>query len=257
VHLVKQQLPTFSEANVVLVGAGDTVQLILRYLKSHIVKPITLVNRSLDNASALMDEMGGHIYGLDRLGAAISRADVVFSATGSAVPIITKDIVVNAMRERAGRPVLMMDIAVPRDIDNAVTEVNDVNLYCIDDLKAIIEGNRQGREHAAIKAREMIYNKSAEYLKESQAYDHVAHTIRAYRGQIESLCHAELNKAKQRLLQGDEADQVLEMFARSFTNKLLHSPSIQLRQAGAEGRFELLRFAKELFAISDPEVELL
>lgn len=257
VHLVKQKVPSFAGMDVMLVGAGDTVELIMRYLASHLTKPVTLVNRSLDKATALIGERGGHVYGLDRLATAMAKADVVFTATGSALPIITTEIAEEAMRSRAGRPLLLMDIAVPRDIDSAVAEIPGVELHCIDDLKAIIEGNRQGREHAAIKAREMIYTKSAEYIREAANYDDVANTIRACRGQIESLCHTELNKAKQRLHNGEEPDQVLEIFARNFTNKLLHTPSVQLRQAGVEGRFELLRFAKELFSITDPEVELL
>ena len=103
--------------------------------------------------------------------------------------------------------------------------------------------------------KEMIINKSREFFTESESYDTVTHTIRAYRGQIEDICHVELMKAKQQLLQGVEPSQVLEAFAHAFTKKLLHVPSVQLRQAGAEGRYELLSFAKQLFAIPDPEIE--
>lgn len=255
VHLVKRKMPDFINANVVLVGAGDTAALIMRYLATHLAKPVTLVNRSLDKATALIGEQGGQVYGLDRLATELIKADVVFTATGSALPIVTTAMMHEVMQERDAHPILMMDIAVPRDIDAGVAELSNVELYCIDDLKAIIEGNRQGREHAALKAREMIRTKSAEYIREAENHDDVAHTIRACRGQIEALCHAELNKAKQRLSQGVEAELVLEIFARSFTNKLLHTPSVQLRQAGVEGRFELLQFAKELFSITDLEVK--
>ena len=161
----------------------------------------------------------------------------------------------NVMRARLNKPIVFVDIAVPRDIDPAVSELRGVQLFCIDDLKTIIEKNRQGREHAADKANELIHEKSRVFFAELKNIDKVAHTIRAYRGQIEEICRIELMKAKLQLHQGADSAAVLETFAMSFTKKLLHSPSVQLRQAGAEGRFELLKFAKQLFAIPDPEVE--
>lgn len=257
VHFAKQQFPEFSQANAVLIGAGDTTELLIRYLKSHLTKPITLINRSSEKAAALAEEFGGSVYGLDRLTFALSRADIVFSSTGSAVPIVSKNVVAEAMHARYDKPIVLIDIAVPRDIETAVAELKNVKLYSIDDLKTIIEMNRQGREHAADKAREMIRKKSIEIVVELKSIDKVTHTIRAYRSQIEEICHAELLKAKQQLQQGADPAKVLEVFANAFTKKLLHAPSVQLRQAGAEGRFELLRYAKQLFSIPDPEIERL
>jgi glutamyl-tRNA reductase len=255
VHFAKQQLPEFTQANIVLIGAGATTELLMRYLKTQLTKPITLVNRSTENATALADELGGCVYGLDRLALALARADVVFSATGSAVPIVSKAIVAEAMQARQEKPIILIDIAVPRDVELAVLELTNVRLYHIDDLKVIIEKNRQGREHAADKAREMIRYKSIEFFTEYKSYDKVTHIIRAYRGQIEDICRAELIKAKQQLHLGADPAQVLDTFAQAFTKKLLHAPSVQLRQAGVEGRLELLRFAKQLFAIPDSEIE--
>ena len=257
VHFAKQQVMEFAQANVVLIGVGETTELLLRYLKTQLVKPITLVNRSTEKAIALADEMVGCVYGLDGLASALARADIVFSATGSAVPIVNKATVIEAMQARQDKSIILIDIAVPRDIHPEVMELANVRLYCIDDLKVIIEKNRQGREHAADKVREMIRNKSIQFFADHQSHDKVTHAIRAYRGQIEDICHAELIKAKQHLRQGADPMQVLDVFAHAFTKKLLHTPSVQLRQAGAEGRFELLRFAKQLFAIPDPEIERL
>jgi glutamyl-tRNA reductase len=256
-HFAKQQVSSFSNANIVLIGAGDTSELLVRYLKPHLSKPITLVNRSMEKAAPLALEMGGHVYGLENLSVALAKADIVFSATGSVVPIITRQAVTEAMQARQSRPLLLIDIAVPRDIDSTVSELPGVNLYCIDDLKAIIEKHRQGREHAADKAREMIRKKSIDFIIELKSLDRVTHTIRAYRGQIEEICQAELLKARQQLQQGADPVSVLDSFAYAFTQKLLHTPSVQLRQAGVEGRFELLRLAKQLFAIPDPEAERL
>ena len=257
VHFARQQLPAFASANVVLIGAGDTSELLIRYLKAHLATPVALVNRSLEKALAMLEIGGGQAFGFEDMARAITRADVVFSATGSAVPVVNKAMMTEVMRARRDKPLMLIDIAVPRDVELAVAELPHVALYCIDDLKAIIDNNLKGREHAAVKAREMIRVKSMAFIAELGTLDKVTHTIRAYRGQIEEICQVELMKARQQLQQGANAVEVLDAFAYAFTQKLLHAPSVQLRQAGAEGRFELLRFAKQLFAISDPEVELL
>ncbi len=257
VYFARQQVPSFDQANVVMVGAGDTTELLLRYLKSQLSRPVTLVNRSVERAAALAAEFGGEVYGLEGLVTALEKADIVFSATGSPVPVVTKKIVAEAMQHRQARPLSLFDIAVPRDIDPLVAELDDVCLYSIDDLKTIIERHRQGREHAAEKVREKIRSKSEQFILELKSFDKVKHTIRAYRSQIEELCRTELLKAKHQLRQGAEPGEVLDAFAYAFTKKLLHGPSVQLRQAGVEGRFELLRFAKQLFAIPDTEAERL
>lgn len=257
VHFVKQQNVAFDQAKVVLVGAGDTTELIARYLKNQLARPLTLVNRNVEKAAILASEFGGKVYGLDKLATALADADIVFTATGSIVPVVSQALVAEAMQARQARPLVLMDLAVPRDIESAVAELPNVHLYCIDDLKAIIEKNRLGREHAADKAREMIRKKSHDFILELNSFDKVAHTIRAYRGVIEEICQAELLKARHQLGQGVDPAHVLESFAYTFTNKLLHTPSVQLRQAGVEGRFELLTFAKQLFAIPDPEIEQL
>lgn len=257
VHFAKKQFSPFSHAQVVLVGAGDTARLLMRYLATHLSVPISVINRNQDKAEALIEEFGGQIYGLEDLPALLAQADVVFSATSSAVPLINKAMMKEVMEARQQKPITLLDVAVPRDIEPSIVELPHVHLYCIDTFKNAIENNRKGREHAAEKASEMILTRSRELLLELQSFDKVAHTIRAYRGQIEELCRIELIKAKQLLYQGADSMVVLDTFAHAFTKKLMHAPSVQLRQAGAEGRFELLRFAKQLFSLPDPETKLL
>jgi len=251
-HFAKQRM-SLAGANVALIGAGDTIELLLRYLKTQVTRPITVINRSLDKAVVMAEAHGGFAYGLDQLVPVLSGTDIVFSATGSALPIVTKETMMDVMRARADQPIMLIDIAVPRDIDPQVADVPNVSLHCIDDLKTIIEQNRQGREHAAVKARELVRIKSIEFMNEQKSFD----TIRAYRNQMEDICRIELLKARQQLRQGSDATQVLDEFAYALMKKLLHTPSVQLRQAGVEGRFELLNFAKQLFAISDHELERL
>lgn len=250
VHFAKLKCAHFSKAKVALLGAGETAQLLLRYLRTHTKNPVTIINRHADKAAPLLAEFGGTYESLHALPTVLAKADIVFSATGSLLPLVTREMI-----PPSDKPLIFIDVAVPRDIDSAVTQLPHVELYCIDDLKTMIEHHREGREHAAVKASEMIRVKSKECLKQLYSIEKVSHTIRAYRGQIETICRAELAKANQQLQQGMDPEEVLALFAHALTNKLMHTPSVQLRQAGAEGRFELLHFAKQLFAIPDWDVE--
>lgn len=245
-RFAKEQLPNFKEANVVLIGAGETSALLLRYLKQELTQPIAIVNRSIEKAHQLGADI---VYGLDDLVTACTHADFVFSATGSATTLVTPSIMQKVMQAREQRAITLLDIAVPRDIDPAVAEMDQVHVFCIDDLKTIIEKNRQHREHAALKAQEMIRLKSKELMYELLSRDSVTQVICAYRNQIEEICQAELHKAKRQLRQGGEPAQILEAFAAAFTKKMLHVPSVQMRQAGADGRHDLIMLAKQLFAI--------
>jgi glutamyl-tRNA reductase len=258
IHFAKMQTHlALSHAQVTLLGAGETCELFVRYLQPQITKPLYIVNRNKERALALAERYQACGHGFEALPQLLANTDIIFTATGSATPIITYNMMANAMLARNGKPFTIIDVAVPRDVEETVNTLPHVALYCIDDLKVIIEKNRQGREHAAEKAREMIRIKSQELMSELKSLDHVAYTIRAYRGQIEAICKAELLKAKQQLAQGINPQEVLDIFAHAFVKKLLHAPSVQLRQAGAEGRFELLRYAKQLFAIPDPDIERL
>jgi glutamyl-tRNA reductase len=249
VNLAKQHFANdLSQATILLIGAGDTIQLVLRYLKTQTLKHLLIANRHTENATALAQTYGAENIPFNKMSDALQKADIVISATGSITPIVTKSML--ADRER---PICFVDLAVPRDIDTAVAELSSVQLYSIDDLKSQIQQNLQGREHAAEKAKEVIGNKSREFIAWQQSIDAVTATIRAYRRQIEDLSQAEMSKAMRQLERGDDPVQVLAVFANALTNKLLHTPSVQLRQAGVEGRFDILQLAQQLFAI--PELE--
>lgn len=253
-HYVKEKV-ALNAANIVVVGAGDTSSLLLKYLQSAGAQQVTLVNRSLEKASHLLEGFTGQILGLQHLPIALAKADVVFTATGSITPIITSQMVNAAMADRGAQPLWLIDVAVPRDIEARVDSIANVQLTCIDDLKEIIKHHHQGREHAAKKAREMIQTYSRELILELSSRDQISQAIRTYRGQIEEICRQELIKAKRRLHQGAEPMLVLDAFAHAFTKKLLHAPSVQLRNAHAERRDELLRVAKQLFAVPGFEIE--
>lgn len=253
VSFIKQQITKpLSKATLLLVGAGLTIELVLRHFKNDALHRVIIANRNIDNAGELTQKYRGEAVGFDQLQAALAEADVVIAATGGTLPIITKD-----MLSLRHKPLLILDIAVPRDVDANVSEHEHVALYSIDDLRHSIEHHMRGREHAAEKAHEMIKQKSHEFMGWLNSLDMVGATISAYRKQIEELCRAELIKATRQLQRGDDPIQVLTLFTHALTNKLLHSPSVQLRQAGHEGRLDMLQLAQQLFAISDSKSELL
>ncbi|HSW94219.1 MAG TPA: glutamyl-tRNA reductase [Gammaproteobacteria bacterium] len=240
---------SLAASHVVLIGAGMTMDLVLRHLKPLAPESITMVNRSLENAKELAKKYDVQVAPIEDLSNRLMLADIVISATGSTLPVVTK-----AMLGTRTRPLFIMDIAVPRDVEASVSDVEKVSLYSIDDLKSIIQKNRHGREHAAEKAREMIRQRAGDFMGWLQSLDRVTTTIRAYRRQIEELCEGELSKSLRQLERGDDAHQVLAAFARTLTQKLLHTPTVQLRQAGFEGRMEVLQFAEQLFALSEMEL---
>ena len=253
VNLAKQIFPhALSQANILLIGAGDTMQLVLRHLQSHSAKHVVIANRNYENACTLAETFSVQSVPLHALEKSLMDADIVISATGSPTPIVTK-----AMLQHRNKPIFIIDIAVPRDVEAQVAELENVALYSIDDLKNLIQHNVRGREHAAEKAQQVINQRSVEFIAWWQSLDQVAMTIRAYRQQIEGLCDTELSKALRQIQRGDDPAQVLESFAYALTKKLLHNPSVQLRQAGVEGRFDLLQLAQQLFAIPEPKSELL
>ncbi len=221
----------------------------MRHLRTHSLKRLLITNRSEEKAIAIAVEYAGECIAFEKLASALTMTDIVISATGSTLPIITKELL-----KKHTKPIYILDLAVPRDIDPEVSALTSVHLYCIDDLKTIIQHNLQGREHAAEKANEVINEKSRDFMLWLASMDLVAATISTYRKQIEAMCQVELSKAMRQLQKGDDPVQVLASFAHAFTNKLLHTPSVQLRQAGVEGRFEILQLAQQLFATAEVKI---
>lgn len=253
-HFAKKQIPALQDATVLVIGAGETAELLLRYLKVYGIRA-AIVNRTPDKAAELAVKYDGYPHSLSELPQLLATADLVLSATGSALPVITHAMLASIVAARQAKSLLILDMAVPRDVETSVGQLVGVELYCIDDLKNIIEEHRQGREHAANKARECIEHKSRDFMFWLTSLDRVNHTIRACREHVEAICKSELLKAKQQLAGGTTPEQVLEFFSRSLANRLLHNPSVQLRQAGADGQLELLQLAKRFFALPDREVD--
>lgn len=180
------------------------------------------------------------------------QSDIVISSTASQLPILGKGAVERALKLRKHKPIFMVDIAVPRDIEPQVGELGDVYLYTVDDLHEVVAENLKSRQGAARAAEELVLRGTADFmarLRELEAVD----VLRAYRQQGEALRDDELNKALRALAAGGQPEQVLAQLARGLTNKLLHTPSVQLKRLSADGRHEALAVAQELFGITPGE----
>lgn len=252
VSLAKQIFEDLSGQTVLLIGSGETIELTARHLRENHIGCMIIANRTVERAHDLASEFGGYAISLPEIPAHLAEADILISSTGSQTHILGKGAVETALKLRKHKPIFMVDIAMPRDIEPEVGTLEDVYLYTVDDLKEIINENLESRQEAASQAEEIVEAQSAHFMGWLQSLDAVS-TIRAYRSNAERTRDLELTNARRLLAQGRDPDQVLHLMARALTNKLIHNPSLHMKQAGFEGRLELLQAARELFDLkSEP-----
>ncbi len=246
VSLAKQIFSDLSRHTALLIGAGETIELVARHLHENGVGRIIIANRTVERAHNLAQEFGGYAIGLTEIPNHLAEADIVISSTASPLPILGKGAVESAIKARKHRPVLMVDIAVPRDIEPEVADLDDVYLYTVDDLSEIIQENLQSRQQAAQQAEEIIDTQVTHFMGWLQSLEAVD-TICAVRWSAEQIRDHVLQHCQRHLNAGKDPQYVLEEMARLLTNKLIHEPTAQIKRAGFEGRNELLQAARELF----------
>ncbi|SDD88448.1 glutamyl-tRNA reductase [Aquimonas voraii] len=246
VRLAQQVFSDLKEASVLLIGAGETIELTARHLLEQKAKRLLIANRTLENAQALASRIGGYALPLTELGRHLHEADIVISATAAREPILRRADLAQALRQRRHRPMFLLDLAVPRDIAEDVATLEDVFLYTVDDLDQVIEENRRSRQAAAREAEAIIELQVEHFLGWWRAADRQG-LIRDIRSQAERERDAVLARAQQMIAQGKPADEALRYLAHTLTNKLLHAPSARLRQAAQRGELELFRAAEQLF----------
>ncbi|MEH6577258.1 MAG: glutamyl-tRNA reductase [Amphritea sp.] len=254
VSLAQHIFSDLSRSKALLIGAGETIELVARHLSESGVKQMTVANRTLVRAEILAKEFSAKAILLGDIPEALVDADIVIASTASQLPILGKGAVESALKKRKHRPVFMVDIAVPRDIEPEVAELDDVYLYTVDDLKEVIEENVRSRESAAQEAEAIVESGAAEFMRQLRSLGAVE-TVMAVRQQADQIKTIELEKALRQLQSGKAAEDVLNNLARGLTNKLLHSPTVQLRKASAEGRNDILEMAQELYQLSEPKKE--
>lgn len=252
VNLTQHVFSSLSSCTALLIGAGETIELVARHLHDKGVKRIIIANRTLERARELAQKFGAEAIMLADIPQSLVGADIVVASTASQLPILGKGAVEGALKKRKHRPMVMIDIAVPRDIEPQVANLEDVYLYTVDDLREIVEENKRARQGEACKAGDIITLALAEWELQLRALDAVG-TVRDFRAKAEQLRDTELDRALRNLARGDDAEQVLEQLARGLTNKLIHSPTTQIKEAGAKGRTDLIHWARELFQLKDSD----
>ncbi|PAU85677.1 glutamyl-tRNA reductase [Pseudomonas sp. WN033] len=250
VSLARQIFSDLERSTALLIGAGETIGLVARHLFEQGVKRLIVANRTLERAELLSEPLGGQAIILNQIPEVLAHCDIVISSTASPLPILGKGAVERALKQRKHRPMFMVDIAVPRDIEPEVGSLGDVYLYTVDDLHEVIEENLRSRQGAAEAAERMIEIGTDEFMQRLRALAAVD-VLRRYRQRAEQFRDQELGKALGKLERGGDPAALMSEMARALTNKLLHDPSVQLKQMSAEGRAEALALAQELFALDD------
>ncbi|MBK9131581.1 MAG: glutamyl-tRNA reductase [Gammaproteobacteria bacterium] len=252
VSLAKQIFSSLEGHTALLIGAGDTIELAARHLRENGISRLIIANRTLARAENLVKAVNGLAITLAEIPTYLAEADIVISSTASQLPILGKGAVERTIKARRHRPMLMVDIAVPRDIEPEVGALSDVYLYTVDDLKEIIDEGLRSRQQAALQAEDIIDAQTLRFMGWLRSLDAVS-AIRAYRDHAEALREGELEKARRLLRSGADPDRVLAHLAYTLTNKLAHDLTAQMRRAGFEGRNDLLRAARELLDLKDPD----
>ncbi|MBT70808.1 MAG: glutamyl-tRNA reductase [Gammaproteobacteria bacterium] len=252
VALTESIFSDLASLHILLIGAGRTIELVARHLFDKGVQQIVVANRTLDNALELAAKFEAHGVLLSEIPDRLFAADIVVSSTNSQLPLLGKGAVERALRQRKHKPLLLIDLAVPRDIEAEVAEVADAYLYSVDDISDVIEDGQKSRADAAAQAESIIERGVEGYLKQLRSLNAVA-TLRAFREKANTIRELEVQRAINALQKGESADKVLESLARGITNKLTHSPSVQMKKASADGRDELLRLTRELYDLGEED----
>lgn len=248
--LAKHIFESLQDSTVLLVGAGETIELVAKHLSANGCNKMIVANRTKERALPLAEEFGAQIIGLPEIPDYLAQADIVISSTASPLPIIGKGMVETALKARRFQPMLLVDIAVPRDIESQVGELNDAYLYTVDDLQSIVDNNIEQRKIEAIQAEAIVSEESAAFmswLRSLQAVD----SIRDYRRSANDIRTELLNKSIQSLAAGADPEKVLLELSNKLTNKLIHAPTRALQSAAEQGEPAKLAIIRQSLGLED------
>jgi len=255
VELGREIFESLAGKNVLLVGAGKMSTLAAKHLRSNGIQQITVANRSLDRAQALADDIGGSASSLTDLSLLLQRADIVISSTAAPEYVVTKKLMAKVVRNRRYRPILFVDIAVPRDIDPDVGDLENVFVYDVDDLQEVVEDNREARAKEAGLAEDIIHAEVDRYVRWARTQQ-VVPVIKALRAQATEIANAEVARTVGILDGHPKAQAKVRAMSHSIVNKMLHPVMKRLKAEGAEGDpSPLIESLLELFALDIDVVE--
>ena len=252
VSLGRQIFGDLKPLTAMVVGAGETIELALQHLRGLGIGRVIVANRTEERARSVAERFDGEPIGLDHLGERLPEADIVISSTAAPVPILGKGAVERALRKRRRKPMFMVDIAVPRDIEPEVGQLEDIYLYTVDDLQEVIDDNMASRQAAAEQAEEIINQRAGEFMRWLRARDSID-SIRQLRERAETVKDETVERALAMIRAGRSPDEVLPWLAHTLTNKLMHHPCKSLNTAAHEGDARLLEAAHQLFQLPERE----
>ncbi len=246
VHLAERIFESVEQQRILFIGAGEMIELCAAHFCARQPKQVTIANRTLERGRALAERFNGSAIRLDELGEHLAQHDIIVSCTASPLPIIGLGMVERAVKARRHRPMFMVDLAVPRDIEVEVGELDDVFLYTVDDLAQVVESGRESRQAAVVEAETIIATRVQDFLGWLQARDTVP-VIRSLRDSAERMRRHEIEHAMKLLAKGEDPQKVLEHLSQRLTNKFLHAPTQALNLAEGSERAELQSATARLF----------
>ena len=252
VKLAERIFPSIAEQNILLIGAGEMIELNAVHFAAKSPKRITVANRTLERAQVLARRIDGHAITLGELPEQLAQHDIIVTSTASPLPILGKGMVERALKARKHRPIFIIDLAVPRDVEAEVSNLDDVFLYTVDDLSEVVRDGLDARQ-GAVKEAEVIINSGVVDFIHWMESREVVPTIRALRDHVERQRRHEMEKALRQLTKGEEPEKVLESLSNALTNKFLHAPTHALNHAPAEERNALLDMVHRIYHMRPPE----
>lgn len=250
VRLAQQIFGDLGEYTGLLIGAGETIELVARHLRAKGLRRLIIANRTIEGAHRLAARFEGYGISLSDVPAHLEEADIVFTSTASPEPVLRVVDAREALKRRKHRPMFIADIAVPRDVEAGVGELEDVYLYTVDDLKDVVQDGLRSRHEAALEAEQIIDTKVSHFMGWLGVLDTVS-TIRTFRSNAEGARDEVLVKAQRMLAAGAAPEEALNFLANTLTNRLLHTPTVQLRRAASQSRDEIIEAARILLGLDE------
>jgi glutamyl-tRNA reductase len=252
VQLAERIYPAISDQRVLFLGAGEMIELCAAHFAAQHPKELTFANRTEARAQQLAERFLGRVISLNDVPAQIALNDIVVCSTASPLPLIGKGVVESAVKARKHRPMLMFDLAVPRDIEAEVDDLADVFLYTVDDLGKIAREGLDIRKNAVAQAEVIIENQVNDFMHWLGSRE-IVPALRAMRDSAERSRRHELDRAQRRLARGEDPQRVIDELSRALTNKLLHAPTHALNHATGKEREALASTLARLYHLSRPE----
>ncbi len=250
VTLANQFFSGFKQHTALLIGAGMSIELTAKHLKNRGIGRLFIANRDFEKAQKLAKKFNGYAIDLNDIDGILEAADILISATSSQKYLITKLQISKAIKARKRRPIFAVDIAVPRDMEPTIADLEDIYIYTIDDLEKVILEGQANRQEAAIQANNLVLEESSRYM-EKQKMLSINSKIIALREYGEKIKQEILKQSRKQLKKGDDIEQVLEKNTSTVINKLMHLPNIKLKKAAKESDTESIQLISRLFDLDD------